>query len=66
MYKPVASAEEEKSERGVECVCVCVCTVLDRVTRDGLTENRACETLEEDAGEVLRISGERAKSSCEN
>lgn len=25
MYKPVASAEEEKSERGVECVCMCVC-----------------------------------------
>ena len=48
------------------CARVCVCAVLDRVTRDGLTENRACETLEEDAGEVLRISGERAKSSCEN
>lgn len=52
------------------CVCACMHTC---VIRDTLTENKAGETLEEDAEdeddadeEDLRTSGERAKASCEN
>lgn len=51
------------------CVCACMHTC---VIRDTLTENKAGETLEEDAEdeddadeEDLRTLGERAKASCE-